>query len=83
MADETRPKSIEELLEEFNDPPYTREQFEADFARVVARISAKHGITEPEVDALIREHRYTHSAEDIEDEYIQLMAIAAHTGWRT
>lgn len=73
--------TMEHLLEEFSDSPYMKEQFRADFARVVARICAKHSITEPEVDALIREHRYTHSAEDIEDEYIQLMAIGRHTGW--
>lgn len=71
---------IDRLLEEFADP-YTREQFEADRKRVLARICEKHGIAENEVIELIREHRYEHDSEDIEDEYIQLLAIARHTGW--
>jgi hypothetical protein len=73
--------AIETLLEEFNDPPYTREQFEADRTRLIAVLCAKHGIAASEVDALIREHRYEHSAEDPEDAYIQIMAIGRHTGW--
>lgn len=73
--------SIEELLEEFADEPYTREQFEADRARLRALICAKHGIEDAEVDALIREHRYVHSAEDLEDQYIQVMAMGRCAGW--
>ena len=65
MSDQT----LEELLAEFNDV-YTREQFEADRSRLLSQLCAKHGITEPEVDILIRAHRYVHSAEDPEDEYI-------------
>ena len=80
MSDETTPKTIEELLEEFSDP-YTREQFEADRVRAIAVLCAKHGIAESEVDTLIREHRYTHSFEDPEDEYIQIMAFARAAGW--
>lgn len=72
---------IERLLEEFGDSEYTREQFEADRARLLARISTKHGISESDVDVLIREHRYVHSAEDPEDEYIQIMAMARAAGW--
>ena len=72
--------SIEELLINCSEV-YTREQFDADHKRVVARICAKHGIAESEVDELIREHRYEHDAEDIEDEYIQIMAMARHAGW--
>ena len=72
--------TIEELLEKWSDP-YTREQFDADYARVVARICEKHGISESEVEGLIREHRYTHSAEDIEDEYIQITTMAHYAGW--
>lgn len=84
MSSESSPtKTIHELLEEFGDPPYTQEQFEADRARLLARICAKHGIEESEVDALIREHRYVHTAEDPEDEYMQLMTIARHVGWNT
>lgn len=73
-------QSIEDLLAECSEP-YTREQFDADRTRVVARICEKHGISEPEVSALIREHRYVHDAEDIEDEYIQLMAMGRAAGW--
>jgi hypothetical protein len=73
--------SIEELLKEFGDHEYTREQFEADRARLRARICAKHGIEDAEVDALIREHRYAHSAEDLEDQYIQVMAMGRCAGW--
>lgn len=70
VADEHREGavSIEKLLEEFGDPEYTQEQFNADRARLLAVLSAKHGVAESEVDLLIREHRYTHSAEDPEDE---------------
>ena len=79
MADETKP-SLEQLLKECSEE-YTREQFEADRVRVIAVLCAKHGISESEVDALIREHRYTHSFEDPEDEYIQIMAFARAAGW--
>jgi hypothetical protein len=72
--------SIEELLEEFSDR-YTREQFKADRVRLRALICAKHGIKDAAVDALIREHRYVHSAEDLEDEYIQVMAMGRAAGW--
>ena len=78
---DTYPNDLNKLLEEFDDPEYTREQFEADRVRLLAVICAKHNITESEVDALIKEHRYTHSAEDPEDEYIQIMAMAGIAGW--
>jgi len=72
---------VDRLLEEFGDSEYTREQFEADRARLVARLCEKHGIAESEIDALIREHRYEHSGEDPEDEYIGIMAMARIAGW--
>jgi len=72
--------SMEDLLTELSEP-YTREQFEEDRSRIIARLCAKHGVSEAELPALIREHRYEHSSEDPEDEYIQLMAIARATGW--
>ena len=60
-------KTIKELLAEF-DPEgkhaYTRERFDADRARLVARLCEKHNIAEAEIDALIREHRYVHTDED-------------------
>ncbi len=74
-------KPIDELLAEWGVNEYTREQFEADRARLLAAIAAKHGIQESDVDALIREHRYEHSAEDLEDEYIQAVAMARAAGW--
>ena len=74
-------QSIEELLAEFADAVYTRERFMTDRTRLLARLCEKHSITEPEVDALIREHRYVHSAEDPEHEYIWIMGIARHEGW--
>jgi hypothetical protein len=75
-------KTIDELLEEFGDAPYSREQHAEDFARVLARLREKHDVTtQSEVDEIVREHRYAHTAEDPEDEYIQLMAIARVTGW--
>jgi hypothetical protein len=73
-------QTIEELLAEFGDV-YTREQFEADRTRLLARLCEKHGIMEPEIDVLIKEHRYIHSVEDPEDEYIEIMALARHEGW--
>jgi hypothetical protein len=60
---------------------YTRAQFEADRTRLLARLCDKHAIAESEVDTLIREHNYTHSAEDPEDEYIGIMAMARAAGW--
>lgn len=75
--------TIEELLEEFGTAVYTREQFEADLARLLAVLCAKHGVAESEVDSLIKEHRYEHSFEDPEDEYIQIMAMGRHAGWMT
>jgi hypothetical protein len=73
-------QTLEELLAEVTDV-YTREQFMADRTRLLARLCAKHGISEPEIDMLIREHRYVHSVEDPEDEYIQIMELARHEGW--
>lgn len=73
--------NIDDLLKEFGDSYYTREEFEADRARLLTRLCAKHGITESEVDTLIREHNYTHSAEDPEDEYIGIMTMADAAGW--
>jgi hypothetical protein len=72
---------LEKLIGEIGVSEYTRDQFEADRAQLLARICAKHGIAESEVDALIAEHRYVHSAEDLEDEYIGVMAIGRHAGW--
>lgn len=72
--------TIEQLLEEFSNV-YTREEFEADRARLTARLCDKHGIAEAEIDALLREHRYEHSGEDPEDEYMQVMAMGRHAGW--
>lgn len=75
-------ETIEELLAEFGDEPYTREQYDKDFARVLARLCEKHGVaTRAEIDLIIREHCYEHTAEDPEDEYIALMALARATGW--
>ncbi|HSX23035.1 MAG TPA: hypothetical protein VLE97_09700 [Gaiellaceae bacterium] len=73
-------KTIEELLAECSEV-YTRERFDADRARLVARLCAKHGIAASEIDSLIREHRYEHTAEDPEDEWIQIMAFARAAGW--
>lgn len=73
--------TIEQLLEEFSDEAYTREQFDADRARLTARLCSKHGITEPEIAALLREHRYEHSGEDPEDEYMHVMAMGRSAGW--
>jgi hypothetical protein len=73
--------SIDDLIEEFDDAPYTRERFDADRARLIAVLCAKHGVAASEVDTLIKEHRYAHSFEDPEDEYIQIMALARAAGW--
>lgn len=74
-------ETIEELLVEFSDP-YTREQYDKDLARALARLCEKHSVTtQAEVDEIIREHRYEHSGEDPEDEYIQLMTMSRHAGW--
>lgn len=77
--------SIDQLLSEFSDPPYTREQFEADKVRVVDAIATKHGIAENEVDALIREHRYQHTLDadggEVEQDYIELCAVSRTMGW--
>lgn len=74
--------TINELLKEWgNADVHTREEFNADHARIVAAIAAKHGIAESEVAALVREHRYQHSADGIEDEYIQAVCFARSAGW--
>lgn len=73
---------IKETLAEFEDEPYTRAQFDKDLARVLVRLCEKHGLTtRAEVHALVAEHRYTHSNEDPEEDYLQLMAVASHMGW--
>ena len=74
MSDPT----IEELLTECI---YTRQQFEADRTRIVARICEKHGIAESEIERLIARHDYVHDAEDIELEWIEMRALARHAGW--
>ncbi len=73
-------KTIEDLLSEHLHE-YTRAQFDIDYKRTVTRICEKHAIAYGAVKALIREHRYVHDAEDIEDKYIQIMACARHAGW--
>lgn len=73
--------SIEGLLAEFSDLEYTRERFEADRDRLVARLCGKHGISATEIDALIREHRYQHSGEDPEEEYMQVMTMGRAARW--
>ena len=77
-------KTIEELLAEL-DPEgkheYTRELFDADRARLVVRLCEKHNITEAEIEALIREHRYVHTAEDPEEEWMGIMTLAKVAGW--
>lgn len=60
---------------------YTREQFDRDYKRVVTCICEKHGIAYGEVQALIREPRYGHDVEDIEQEYIKIMVLARDAGW--
>jgi hypothetical protein len=72
---------MDELIDELGISEYTLEQFKDDRARLLARLCAKHNVAESEVDMLIKEHNYTHSAEDPEDEYIQIMAMARHAGW--
>lgn len=75
-------QTINELLVELDHEPYTRERYDADFARVLARLCEKHGVTtHAEVRQIIREHRYAHSGEDPEQDYIELMALARSTGW--
>ena len=70
---------VDELLEESE---LTEEQFGKKFARVLARLCEKHGVTtQAEVHEIISAHRYRHTEEDPEDEYIQLMAVARATGW--
>lgn len=73
--------TIEQLLEEFRDSEYTREQFEADRARLTTRLCDKHSISESQIDALLQEHRYEHSGEDPEEAYMQIMAKGRHAGW--
>lgn len=72
---------IERLVEELGIPEYTRDRFEADRARLIAQLCTKHAIEESELASLIREHRYTHSAEDPEDEYMQVIAMGRAGGW--
>lgn len=72
--------TIEELLIACSNV-YTREQYEADRIRIVARICEKHDIVESEVEGLIARHDYTHDSEDIEQEWIEMMAMARHAGW--
>jgi hypothetical protein len=74
-------QTFEELAAELGLDEYTREHFEADRARILAVLCTKHGVTASEVDTLIEEHRYVHSAEDPEDEYIWIMAMARSAGW--
>lgn len=69
------------LIDELDVPEYTPERFRADRARLLTALAAKHKIAESDVDALIAEHRYTHSVEDLEDEYIQIMESARYMGW--
>ncbi len=72
---------IDDLFDEDDLGLYTRERFEADRTRLLTRLCAKHGIETSEVDTLIRDHRYEHSEEDPEDEYIAVMALGHAAGW--
>ena len=72
---------IEEMIAKGGFREYTREKFEKDRARLIARLCEKHGIEESALDSLIREHRYTHSAEDPEDDYMEIMEMGRAAGW--
>ncbi len=61
---------------------YTRAQFESASKRLAWEIAFKHDIGIHEVDDLIREHRYIHTADCPEDEYLELMSFAKAVGWR-
>jgi hypothetical protein len=78
------PMAIEDLLAEFDQDSryaYTRERYDADRSRLVVRLCEKHGITEDQIDSLIREHRYAHTDEDPEEEWMEIMAFAKIAGW--
>jgi hypothetical protein len=72
---------VDFLLKELGVLEYTREHFVADRARLIVHLCAKHSIAESEVDALIGGHNYAHSAEDPEEEYIEVMALGRGSGW--
>lgn len=76
--------TIEDLLAEIDpngEHEYTRERYDADRARLVARLCEKHNIVEGEIDLLIREHRYVHTFEDPEEEWMEIAAFAKLAGW--
>ena len=74
-------QTIEDLLADIGDH-YTREQYDEEFARVLKRLCEKHGVTtHAEVNAIVSEHRYEHSGEDPEQDYIELAVMAQHCGW--
>ena len=72
---------LDDLFDDDDRGLYTRERFDADRTRLLTRLCAKHGIEASEVDALIRDHRYEHSEEDPEDEYISVMTMGHAAGW--
>jgi hypothetical protein len=74
-------RTIEELIDALGVDEYMREQFDTDRARLTARLCAKHGVNEAEIDTLIRDHRYEHSGEDPEDDYMHVMAMGRAAGW--
>lgn len=81
MSDKTISELLEEFIRENPECEYTQEKFNHDYPRIVARICEKHGITEDQIDELIRTHNYYHDAEDIEDQYMDIMRFAECAGW--
>lgn len=54
-------KTINELLEEFGDPPYTKEDYLKEKAELEKLIFEKYGIKPDDIDAAMKEHRIPHS----------------------
>lgn len=70
-------KTINELLEEFNDPPFTAEDYKRELAEVNAGFLAA-GVQLEDIEPLIRNHDYIHDGGTIDtlaERWISLMAF--------
>lgn len=69
-------KTINELLEEFNDPPFTYQDYLKEKAEVEKVICEKYNLKPEEIEQAMREHRIPHDcANDLVDRWVSNEAI--------
>lgn len=74
-------KTIEELLEEFDDPPYTKEDYLKEKAEIEKALFDKYNLKPDEIEAAMREHKIPHDcANDLVDRWVSNECFSKYFG---